>query len=91
MRGINRLKTIAIRLADAEKTEIQASSFDKLRMRSSDFNDMDLLVSLSWFGATRTVNSAEQNSRIIVGVKSDGNKSFCSSLKLDCSYRASSS
>ena len=32
---------------DAEKAEIQASSFDRLRMRWSDFNGLDLMVSLS--------------------------------------------
>ena len=29
------------------KAEIQASSFDRLRMRWSDFNGLDLMVSLS--------------------------------------------
>ncbi len=34
-----------------KKHEIVASSFDKLRMRVSDFNGLDLMVSLSRFGA----------------------------------------
>jgi hypothetical protein len=30
-----------------KKAEIQASSFDRLRMRWSDFNGLDLMVSVS--------------------------------------------
>ena len=33
-----------------KKAEGQAASFDKLRTRSSDFNDLGLMVSLSRFG-----------------------------------------
>jgi hypothetical protein len=33
-----------------KKAEIQTSSFDRLRMRWSDFNGLDLMVSLSRFG-----------------------------------------
>ena len=33
-----------------KKTKSQAASFDKLRMRSSDFNNLDLMVSLSRSG-----------------------------------------
>jgi hypothetical protein len=32
-----------------KKAESQAASFDKLRMRSSDFNGLDLMVCLSRF------------------------------------------
>ena len=34
----------------AEKAEILASSFDKLRVRLSDFNGLDFMVSLSHHG-----------------------------------------
>jgi len=33
-----------------KKAEIQAPSFDRLRMRASDFNGLDLMVSSSRFG-----------------------------------------
>jgi hypothetical protein len=33
-----------------KKAEFQASSFDRLRMRASDFNELILMVSLSRFG-----------------------------------------
>jgi hypothetical protein len=33
-----------------KKAEIQAASFDKLRIRSSDFNGLGLMVRLSRFG-----------------------------------------
>jgi hypothetical protein len=33
-----------------KNAEIPASSFDRLRMRWSDFNGLDLMVSLSRFG-----------------------------------------
>jgi hypothetical protein len=33
-----------------KNAEIRASSFDKLRMSESDFNGLDLMVSLSRFG-----------------------------------------
>ena len=40
-----------------KKAEIQASSFDKLRIRSSGFNDLHLMVSLSKPWATSFFSS----------------------------------
>jgi hypothetical protein len=44
-----------------KKAEIQASSFDRLRMRLSDFNGLALMVSLSNHGQHRF--SAPANGR----------------------------
>jgi hypothetical protein len=43
-------KTAITNTSRMKKVEIQAASFDKLRMRWSDFNGLDLMVSSSRFG-----------------------------------------
>jgi hypothetical protein len=52
-----------------KKTEIVAPSFDKLRMRQSDFNGLDLMVGLSRFGGLTVRPRATSFCSILLSVK----------------------